>query len=280
MFGYIVANRESLSQEELARYRGFYCGVCDTLKRQYGLNGRMVLTYDMAFLALLLSSLYEPETRERRGVCVAHPKKEQLYLTNEFVSYAADMNIALAYYKCLDDVRDDASLAAKTESKLLLRHMPQIEARHRAQCDCIREKLKELSELEKSASSGADACAAAFGAITERIFRYREDAWAEDMGAAGMALGKFIYIMDAYDDLEKDVKKGAFNPLAPIFGTDGFEETAYDMLTMLMGECTMAFERLPLEQDLSILRNILYSGVWTKYNAIQDKKSKGKESLT
>ena len=188
MFRYIVANRESLSQEELARYRGFYCGVCDILREKYGINGRMVLTYDMAFLAMLLSSLYEVETSERHGVCMVHPKKEQLYLKSEIVSYAADMNIALAYYKCLDDVQDDASALARAQAKLLQKHMDAIEKTWSVQCRVMREKLEELSALEKDEKAGADACARAFGAITESIFRYREDMWAQDLGEMGMAL--------------------------------------------------------------------------------------------
>ncbi len=276
MFGYVIANRDALTEEEIARYRGFYCGICATLKEKYGIGARMVLTYDMAFLAMLLSSLYEPETASRSAVCPAHPRTQQLFLANEYISYAADMNIALTYYKCLDDWNDDRSVVRRAQAKLLKARMSSIRAAWPRQLRAIEDGLKRLSDLEKAKDFSSDACAGAFGDILAELFVYKEDTWANALRETGGALGKFIYMMDAYEDLDKDAKKGAFNPLLPIRGAEGFEETAKALLTMLMGECVASFEQLPLVEDISILRNILYSGVWTKYNYLQTKTSKGK----
>ena len=85
----------------------------------------------------------------------------------------------------------------------------------------------------------------------------------------GFFLGKFIYLLDAYDDLEKDIKKKNYNPLKPLYGEKDYEERCRELLLMMMAECSSEFEKLPCIQDEEILRNILYAGVWTKYNKIQ-----------
>ena len=103
MFGYVVANKAGLSEQQLARYRAFYCGLCRALRTRFGQLGRMTLTYDMTFLVMLLSSLYEPETHTGANRCVPHPKTPQHWLQNEFTEYAADLNLALAYHNLLDD---------------------------------------------------------------------------------------------------------------------------------------------------------------------------------
>ena len=93
----------------------------------------------------------------------------------------------------------------------------------------------------------------------------------------GAALGRFIYLMDAYDDLPRDLKKGSYNPLKPIADTPDYEDRCLDALTMHIAECTEVFEMLPILRDAGLMRNILYSGVWTKYAYIQSRKEKGKQ---
>ena len=107
MFGYVTIYRKGLGKEELDRYQAYYCGLCQTLGQRYGLPGRMALSYDMAFTAMLLTALYEPETRFGSGRCPPHPLKARPRAQNEFLEYAADMTILLAYYNFQDDWQDD-----------------------------------------------------------------------------------------------------------------------------------------------------------------------------
>ena len=88
----------------------------------------------------------------------------------------------------------------------------------------------------------------------------------------GFYLGKFIYIMDAYDDVEKDMEQGNYNALIPLYGKTDFDNICQDMLNCVLAECTIQFERLPCVEDAEILRNILYAGVWSRF----DKKLKEK----
>lgn len=109
MFGYVVADQGSLNQIQLARYRACYCGLCRAIERRHGQLSRLSLTYDMTFLVLLLDSLYEPQRDDSAARCVAHPVRKQGQRISKYTDYAADMNVALAYYNCLDDWADDRS---------------------------------------------------------------------------------------------------------------------------------------------------------------------------
>ena len=109
------------------------------------------------------------------------------------------------------------------------------------------------------------------------IFVYKKDVWEKTLRRIGFFLGKFIYLMDAYDDLEEDRKKHCYNPLIRICEEEDFEERIRGILCMMIAECSAEFEKLPCLLDVDILRNILYDGVWNRYRLIQMKKQEGKE---
>lgn len=272
MFGYVMINRETLSEAERKRFSAYYCGLCRALGNRYGTTGRLALSFDMAFLAILLSSLYEPETQARSGRCIVHPNKRHDYLENAFIDYAADMTIALAYHKALDDWSDEKRLSGKSQARLLRARYKRIEGLYPRQLAAIEQSLAALTKLEAERCTAIDPPANAFGALLGEMFVYRRDMWSDTLRQVGSALGRFIYLMDAYDDLEADLKKGRYNPLVAMRDQEDFEERCRAYLTLLLGEGTVAFEQLPLVEDLTVLRNILYSGVWTKYVTVRRKR--------
>ena len=113
MFGYVIARKETLSEEQLARYRGCYCGLCHGLKEHYGSLHRLALNYDMTFLILVLSALYEPEERQDSKRCAVHPAKPQAFWQNDFTAYGADLTVALTYHKLRDDWLDEGDRLKK-----------------------------------------------------------------------------------------------------------------------------------------------------------------------
>ena len=113
MFGLINANVKELTAQEKKRYNAVYCGICRAIRQRASQTARLGLQYDMAFLALLLTSLYEPEEREGKNVCLTHPVVPKPWVDNVYVRYAADMNIALAYYKAADDYADEGRISSK-----------------------------------------------------------------------------------------------------------------------------------------------------------------------
>ena len=148
-------------------------------------------------------------------------------------------------------------------------------ARHPEKAALIGQKLQELRELENS-SQGQDSvlspavlldrAGGIFGDLMAEVFDYRHDLWSAPLRRTGFYLGKFIYILDAYDDLGKDVKHGSFNPLLMMKDRPDLARYVRGLLTMTISECTAAFETLPIVENIDILRNILYSGVWCKFN--------------
>lgn len=264
MFGYVTASMRELTKEQQRRYGAVYCGICRRIREQSGQLARLGLSYDMAFLAVLLMSLYEPEELGGKNSCALHPITRRDWIDNDFVRYAADMNVALAYYNCLDDWQDDGKRSAKWLAESYKKHLPDIEERWPRQFRAIRDSLAALSDLEKAACPNPDEPAGVFGTLMGELLVVREDLWSETLRKMGNALGRFIYLLDAELDYDKDQRKGKYNPfLAKGEAKDWARWEDYLVLTM--GRCTAEFEKLPLVQDKALLDNILYSGVWVNY---------------
>ncbi len=276
MFGFIVADTQTLTEEQQARYRGAYCGLCRALRRRHGDLSRMTLNYDMTFLVLLLSSMYEPEEDSGEGRCMAHPLRRRGWWHNRFTDYAADMNVALAWHSCMDNWADERKVLSLAEAKLLRAHYDAVSRAWPRQCDAVEECMETLHLTETTPGSAPDAAANAFGRLMGALFAVEEDSvWNPRFRAFGEALDRFIYMMDACVDLEQDRKHGCYNPfLAMRPGEQPDEEEMLEILKMLIAECTAAFEQLPLVRDTEILRSVLYSGVWTQYAARRRKKEK------
>lgn len=272
MFGYILANIDALTPEQKERYRGCYCGLCRTLKERHGELSRLALNYDMTFLVLLLSSMYEPKENDGSGRCAIHPVKKQSWWCSKYSDYAADMNVALAYYNCLDDWQDERKLLSLAEAKALRDSWEKVKADWPRQCESIESCLVELSSIEKERGADPDAAANCFGQLMGELFVREEDHWAASFRRFGQALGRFIYMMDACVDLEKDKKRGSYNPLLLMGRGDMTDREKLVLLKTLIGECVIEFEKLPLLQDVDLMRNILYSGIWVQYRLARKKK--------
>ena len=113
--------------------------------------------------------------------------------------------------------------------------------------------------------------------VMAEIMLYQDDEWKELLSRFGFFLGKFIYLMDAYEDIEDDLKNHNYNPLKQLYKKPEFEDIIHKILTMMMAECSKTFEQLPLIDDIDILRNVLYSGVWYRYEQVREKREKEKE---
>ena len=263
MFGYVSASLKELTEAERKRYNAVYCGLCRSIRAVAGQTARLSLSYDMTFLALLLMSLYEPEEEGGPNACKLHPIEKRPWVSSDIIRYCAEMNIALAYYNCLDDWQDEHSLRAKTMAGKLEPALPGIQQRWPRQCAAIQSCIDRLAGLEKDNCPNPDEPAGCFGELMAELLVYCDDLWAPTLREMGMALGRFIYLADAVLDYKKDGRKKQYNPyLAAGIGDPRQWE---EHLVLAMGRCTANFEKLPLVQDKPILDNILYSGVWIKF---------------
>ena len=268
MFGYVTINKPEMKFKEYNLYRSYYCGLCKAMGKRHGNLCRLSLSYVVNFLVMLLTSLYEPESYVTKEKCIIHPFNKQNIRSNEFTDYGADVNLMLAYSKFEDDWNDEKKLKAKILMALLKGKNSKTIKSYEEKMQVITDNLRKLSEYEKANETNIDYVAGAFGNILSEIYVYKKDEWEADLRRMGFYLGKFIYIMDAYEDIEEDIKKGNYNPLKNIFYEEDFENKCYNKLTMMMAECTKSFERLPIVENVQILRNILYAGVWVKYTQI------------
>ena len=273
MFGFVTANLRELTKEQRTRYNAVYCGICRSIRDRSGQLSRMGLSYDMAFLALLLMSLYEPEETSGSRACMLHPVKPKLWVDNAFIRYAADMNVALAYYNSMDDWQDDKSLSGRIKTGIFGKNYEDIRIRYPRQCHAIESCISDLSKLEKDYCANPDEVANCFGVLMGELLVYQEDLWAPTLRQMGMALGRFIYLADAALDYRRDKRKNKYNPYLTM-GTGEDPNRWEEYLVLAMGRCTDAFEKLPLVQDKKLLDNILYSGVWCGFH--KRKKEDGK----
>ena len=280
MFGYVVMNKPEIKFKDYDVYRSFYCGLCRELREKYGVAGQLTLTYDMTFVLLLLSGLYEPLTQVGTTRCVVHPVKRQPVRRNVITEYAAAMNVILSYYKCMDDWQDERKIFKLVYAKILNVEKGTNSRRladYREKTKRIVEGLCQLSKMEKAGETDIDKMAGCFGHILEEVFAYQTDVWEKSLRKIGFYLGKFIYLLDAYEDLEKDKEKGNYNPFAEISQEADFAEQVKTLLLMMMAEACREFEKLPIIKYSDILRNILYSGVWCRFEAVTKKRKEAQE---
>lgn len=364
MFGFILPNLESLDDAEQRRYRAVYCGVCRSIRRRYGQRCRLTVSYDMTFLALVLGSLYEPTEEQGAKRCPVHPTESQEFACSPYTDYAADLSVALAYHKLLDDWRDDRSKRARAAAAALAVPYRRARRRRPEACRAIERAMDDIHAIEQEAlafraaqragAAGApatvgfpsvcgmradgpadadatadaaavsvaaaaapdaaaptrtadaadaadpapadapaapattpaaqnsdrapieppspDAAANRFGLLMGDLFALQDDFWATDLRRFGARLGKFVYVMDAAVDLEEDQKSGSYNPFVMASST---REDAREGLELLAAGMVDAFERLPLERDVHVLRSVLYAGVWQQFESKESKDKDG-----
>lgn len=273
MFGYVIVNQPELKIKDFDLYRSFYCGLCETLQERHGRFAQLSLNFDMTFLSILLSALYESENIQSRRRCLPHPCKQHMTSKNEWVSYCADMTVILMYLKCKDDWSDERRHSSHMLSQGLKKHYEGLKRIYGEKILRMEQALQENDRLEKEHSDDLDALAACSGRMMGEICTPKQDEWSDSLHCFGDYLGRFIYLMDAYDDLPKDIEKNRFNPLISRKDDPNFECWIREVLEMMIANSAQVFEKLPIIRFEDIIRNILYSGVWAKYEVIRKKRS-------
>lgn len=263
MFGYVIINKPEMKLKDFDLYRSYYCGLCRDLKESFGFKGQLTLNYDLTFLAILLDGLYEDNTTISECRCIVHPFSKHATRRNEYTDYAADINVLLTYYQCLDDWKDEKNRKKKRFAKSLKSRAKKVMDKYPEKAKNIEKELKALAEYENAGEENIDLTSGCFGRIMSELFLFKKDEWQQYLEAMGFFLGKYVYILDAYCDYESDMQKGSFNALKGI-GND--KDTIKEILTITMSECTRNYEMLPIVENNDILQNILYSGVWTGFD--------------
>lgn len=279
MFGYVRPPLEDLPPEETERFRQAYCGLCHTLARRHGLAARFILNYDFTFLAILLSQRETAPVACAR--CPASPLRRRPYLeADAAMELAADESVILAYWQLRDGVADHGfwkGLVYRLLSRLLCRAYRRAAAARPEFDRNTRLQLDKLARLEMEQTPALDPAADAFavllGAAAEEVddpIRRRV------LGQLLYHLGRWVYLIDAADDLQKDAASGNYNPVALRYGlTDGVwtEESRHAFANTLdhsIHMMTTAFELADFGCWRRLLEAIFYQGLFRVGRAVLD----------
>lgn len=175
MFGYINVNREKLKPEDAGMYQSYYCGLCQVLKDEFGRKGQILLNYDMTFLIVLLTGLYELEDKETEFICPLHPARKRLARCNEATSYAAAMNVLLSAKNFEDDWKDNHSVAKKALLQIFKKDYERISIKYPRQALAIEGYLRRLAQAEKMNEPNVDAVAGLTGEMLGEIFAWKKE---------------------------------------------------------------------------------------------------------
>ncbi len=282
MFGYVRPLRTELKVGQWEDYQAAYCGLCHTLACRCGWRARFILNYDFTFLALLLDENGEKKVCSKR--CVSHPLRPRPCLAETpSMDLAADESVILAYYRLLDGRKDETfwksigcglgAWTLKGAFRRAAKRRPEFD-RHVAGC------LERLAQLEEVNSPQLDQTADTFATLLQGAAPC-EDAPERRRPLSQLLyhLGRWIYLVDAVDDLAEDAAKGRYNPVSARF--QGAPELDYVATTMThsLTLAQSAFQLLPPTRWQGILENILYLGLPAVQNRVfagdfakQDKK--------
>lgn len=287
MFGYVLPCKLELKIKDYEKYKAYYCGLCKTIKGEYGNIPRLSLNYDMTFLSILLDSLSIKETIYEKGFCIVHPLKKKIWIKeNSSLEYASFCNIVLSLYKLKDNSEDDKSLKDYLFSKLLLLYI-KIDDKIYIK-EYVEKSLFSLYDIESNPSIvNIDEICNPFSDLTAFILSTyinyinipSSERVKDNLYNLGYNLGKWIYLIDAYDDLEKDIKKNSFNPLIRAFKKESIKEKVEYMLICCASSCLEYLDKLPLTKNEDLLQNILELGLIEKMNEVFKRRDNYEKSL-
>lgn len=279
MFGYIKPDEPYLYKKDDVLYKALYCGTCKCLGKNCGQRARFTLTYDITFLSLIIHNIKGVDVEIKKSHCVTHFfRKRPMAKIDEIGLFCADVNVILSYNKLLDDITDLNKGKAK---KIFLKKAYKRACKRNFEIDkIVREEYENLRCLEKENCSSLDVVCDPFANMLKRIscFSLNEKS-NESTENLFYQLGKWIYLIDALDDIEKDIKNKNYNPFIVLYGNNAFNETRKnkELIFVLNGIFTTIKNELNninfcFNRDL--IDNILLRGLPTETQRILRKELK------
>ena len=286
MFGYVQPLKPELKVKENEAFQGYYCGLCKAIKENYTNTARFMLNYDCAVLLLLFSSMSGEMPEVRRERCIASPLKKKTIVQSHEAPYAAAVNVLLGCNKIEDTARDDHRFSARALSLLYRRVQRRAAKDYPELASVFGEHLDALSALERQGCTEIDAVSNEFAQMLAAVFslapfHFVDEASRRALWHFGYNLGRWIYIADAVDDLEKDWKTGSYNtflkqPFKDITGLrEDIREEAQFNLHVSLAEACRAYELLDIKRDKPLLDNIMYLGLADKTQKVLKGKANG-----
>ena len=267
MFGYIKTHRPELKVKEDETYKGIYCSLCQELGKRYGIMSRLFLSYDSTFLALALMALSNEKLQFEQKRCPFNPAKKCNFCKGEHdeLAYAADISVLLLYHKIRDNINDSTLFKAvlyRILLVLIIRSYKKAEKLCPDAAIIIKEYMEMQSAVEENQSRSIDEAAEPTAILLSKMYARNEtdDEQKRVRERVGYCLGRWVYMIDAFDDIEKDRKSGNYNPFL-LSGQDNYEKIKGDLL-MTAGEAAKDYDLLEIKKFGGITENIIYDGLY------------------
>lgn len=281
MFGYITTSKEHLGEADYKTFCSYYCGLCKAMGRHCSQASRLGLSYDLTFLMVVLSSVVQDEKVLSYERCIIHPFKKRDVIKYNYISeYCAMMSTLLAYEKCVDDINDEKSIKAVLGKLLYKGAYKKARKNHGEISSYIKEKLNELNELERNNVCDIDIVADKFALILQKLFTpdfITDENLRRQLEWFGYNIGRWIYIMDAINDLERDYKTNSYNPLLSGNIEDIAEHCANTCkkletsLTFTLESVAEAFDLMKLYRNYELLEKMIYVSLPSRQMQITQK---------
>lgn len=261
MFGYVNVYKNELKIKDYNLFRAYYCGLCKSLGK-YNQLVRFGLSYDMTFLSIITDSLNDTKPDIKKDGCIKHIGKHEICQNNDAIKYSADMSIILMYHKLCDDIKDNHSIKAFFAKLAYVRAFKKASRKYEKASAFIKEMLSSLTVLEKEKCPYVDISADPFAKLLQMVF----STYDESLGELGYNIGRFIYIVDAYKDLESDLKSNSYNPYIYAYDneflkSEEFKDRVKGSLNMTLYAIAESYKKLNIQKNKEILDNIIYLGL-------------------
>lgn len=273
MFGYIMADKPELRVREYHQYRGYYCGLCRAIA-EYGQGGRILLSYDCAFLYILFSALQETPLRAEHKRCIMHPVRKELTIFDAPAEYAAAVNVLLGASNLRDKKKDRQQKSAAAFLLAVRRAEKRAEQKYPLLAEMIQKNLQALNWAEQGQETDIDRAAHPFAQLLSEIFSgFKIEAGEKQeviLRELGYQLGRWIYLADAWEDRLEDRKKNNYNVFLKKFAENEEQaaQAAEFNLKSAVNAAILAYDLLEVKRSRGILENIMYRGIPRKTEAI------------
>lgn len=275
MFGYIQPDAPYLFKKDETLYKALYCGLCKSIGAGCGQTARSALTFDMAFMSALVHNIRHEDVNIKRAHCVLHLiKKRPIAAVDDITVMLGCINTALAYYKLCDDKADG-------DKKGIFRHLykkglKRAAKKHSRAVEIIAEQMKQQAEIEKQGCAVIDMAAEPTAVMMRELSDYALGGYStEETRALFYDIGKWVYLIDALDDYDKDIKKRRFNVLFNAFGAGSKAQAVkenLDELTFLFdslfADMRMRISKIDFGFNRDLTDNIILRGIPLKTRAM------------
>lgn len=266
MFGYLMPDKQELKVKDYALYRASYCGICRAIKLDYGQIARFSVSYDAAVMAMLLIGVSGSSADSRLRRCALNPIRPKPVLEgHDALPYAAAVSVLLAYGRLKDNWADERRVEALPAMAALAAAKRRAAGKYPVLAGCIDERLAQLRALEQAACAQLDLPADVMGNLLSEIMLLgpRQSASAQVLlRSMGYHLGRWIYLVDAIDDMRRDEKTGAYNVLLAMGGDRGQAvELAAQACEYAAAQAAAIFDLMEMQWGGDIISNLLYGGM-------------------